>query len=81
MRTQHATHHAADRAKERYGIDPDAEAWRRAVLDIADVVAGVGRAALLMRRDGSTERWLVRVDGWLVSAQSGSRPTTVDRPR
>lgn len=59
---RHFTDHAAERAHERYAVAATDEEWSRAALDIMDVVAGVGRAALLLARlPGGRERWAVRV--------------------
>lgn len=60
---RHFTHHAAERAWERYGIVPTEAEWARAVADIISVVAGGGGPAILLRRDSDGERWLVRVAG------------------
>lgn len=61
---KHFTDHAADRVKERYGLEPTDAEWSCAVLDIIDVTTGHGSAALLLRRfnDGS-ELWIARLAG------------------
>lgn len=65
---RHATDHATERALERYGILAVADDWARAVLDIADAVDGTKPSALLVRRDGNMEKWIVRLRGVAVMA-------------
>ena len=59
-----ASYHAAQRVRERHGVQPDEALWRGVLLDITDTVAGLRHAALLLRREGhGTEIWAVRIDG------------------
>lgn len=56
------TTHAAERAAERYGLNPTAADWSRAVLDIIDSCAGDTRAATrLAAMPHGVERSLVRL--------------------
>ena len=58
------TRHAAMRARERHGAQPDEAMWRLVLLDITDTVLGIRLAATRLRRQPSgSEIWLVRVDG------------------
>ncbi len=58
------TDHAADQLAERYGFVATEDEWQRAVLDIIDVVGGLGARALLLRRQGNgRELWLARLAG------------------
>jgi hypothetical protein len=59
----HATGHARLRAWERYGLDPTADDWRDAWLEItASVLREDGAGALLMARlPDASEIWIVRL--------------------
>lgn len=57
-----ATHHAAYRAAERYGIKASVLDWHGLLIDITDTVLGIRASAMLLRRERSgVERWLARL--------------------
>ena len=58
---RHHTTHAADRALERHGLTPMAAEWNNTALTIMDNVAGKRSPAMLLRKSGGVERWLVRL--------------------
>lgn len=58
------TEHAAERAKERFGVDVTDEQWREAVMAIWDTVAGGCALALFLGAlPAGKEAWAVRLAG------------------